>query len=558
MKLKFTLALFIASLFFSQTLYAQTAGDYRSNVTTTGAWEIAANWEVYNGTAWAAAVAFPTSADGKITIQSGDDIELTSALTIDEVIVATGGILSFFKTGGPSTTFTLSDGPGTDLEVNGQFYIGNFGNLTGAGNVMVNAGGIMYVRFTGSRLDVATTIAASAELQLRGGPTFSSTLTNNGTVTWIEGNITMDNATWTNNSLINITSTTNVILFNTTTTGTNLLDNTVTGIINREDPSSYVTINTPFNNTGILRGYGQITLNNVAETNNNGTVAPGNPIGTLQINDDGLEEGMPTVAIRIEDGSGAGVGNDLLTVNGTTNLATVTLTVTENPTTPLGIYTIMTKPDAVFNNTFAAVNLPANYSLIYTPGTNIVQVQKNSFTLPVTWGSFTAVSKNVKSILDWTTLQESNTAHFIIEHSVNNNSFKALGTVAAAGNSSMLVKYSFTHNTPDVNVINYYRLKQVDIDGKWDYSKTVQVRFNSANAVSVLAKPNLVNNVMQLQIQGSEVTVRLLNMSGVMLRSLRLQPGNHTIPITDLPAGVYHLSVYQQGKYLSTERIIKQ
>src|SRR5687768_16012781 len=96
MKLKFTLV-FILCAVCTATSFAQTAGDYRSAAGGLGVWSTASVWQVYDGTAWETATAAPTASDGNITISAGDSITLTDSRTVDQVVVANGGILSIFN-----------------------------------------------------------------------------------------------------------------------------------------------------------------------------------------------------------------------------------------------------------------------------------------------------------------------------------------------------------------------------------------------------------------------------------------------------------------------------
>ena len=88
-----------------------------------GRWDLNTNWETYNGTTWTTAGAFPTAADGKITIQAGDSIFLNAAIAIDQVVIENGGRLSIFNNT-VATTVTLNDGPGTDIDNSGRLYVG--------------------------------------------------------------------------------------------------------------------------------------------------------------------------------------------------------------------------------------------------------------------------------------------------------------------------------------------------------------------------------------------------------------------------------------------------
>src|SRR5690606_2749792 len=84
--------------------------------------------------------------------------------------------------------------------------------------------------------------------------------------------------------------------------------------------------------------------------------------------------------------------------------------------------------------------------------------------LPLGW-SFVKVQLDAnKALVSWATLQETNTQKFEIEHSINGRDFIKVGETAAAGNSANQRNYAFTHTQP-VQGFNYYRIKQIDLDG---------------------------------------------------------------------------------------------
>lgn len=107
------LTLAILTLVFSKN-FSQAVGDYRS--IASGTWAVAATWQTWNGTAWVAAGAAPTSANGVITIQSPHTVNIGAAVTVDQVIINTGGTVRW-TTG----VLTIANGAGTDLIVNGTF-----------------------------------------------------------------------------------------------------------------------------------------------------------------------------------------------------------------------------------------------------------------------------------------------------------------------------------------------------------------------------------------------------------------------------------------------------
>jgi len=94
--------------------------------------------------------------------------------------------------------------------------------------------------------------------------------------------------------------------------------------------------------------------------------------------------------------------------------------------------------------------------------------------VPVELTSFTAIpiAKGVE--LRWMTASETNNSGFEVQRSTDNNSFTTLAFVNGRGTTSEQVEYQFTDNNT-ISGVYYYRLRQVDFDGKFDFSQTVQV-----------------------------------------------------------------------------------
>jgi hypothetical protein len=113
----------------------------------------------------------------------------------------------------------------------------------------------------------------------------------------------------------------------------------------------------------------------------------------------------------------------------------------------------------------------------------------NTGPLPVTLLTFTAAPVNGDALLNWSTAQEQNSDHFGIEHSTDGIHFTSLGQVASAHNSSVKNAYTYTDGSP-ASGNNYYRLKMMDLDGQFAYSKVAVVSFQAGGPASMAVYPN--------------------------------------------------------------------
>jgi len=112
-----------------------------------------------------------------------------------------------------------------------------------------------------------------------------------------------------------------------------------------------------------------------------------------------------------------------------------------------------------------------------------------SNSLPIKLLSFNAAAKDSYVQLNWVTATETNNDYFTIERSIDGINFKTIVIVDGAGNSSQILNYSAVDNAP-LSGISYYRLKQTDYDGQFNYSNLVAVEFNNMNDFTFNIYPN--------------------------------------------------------------------
>ncbi|GAA4302376.1 hypothetical protein GCM10023183_14200 [Nibribacter koreensis] len=200
----------------------------------------------------------------------------------------------------------------------------------------------------------------------------------------------------------------------------------------------------------------------------------------------------------------------------------------------------------------------ANYILvsINNAAANIVNP------LPVTMVSFTAKAQKGKVLLSWTTATEINNEYFQIERSEDGRNFTTLGKVKGNGNSNMLLNYTYQDLSPLTGTA-YYRLKQVDFDGKFEYSKVVstQMKASTSAAIAVKAYPNPTSDVLILDLahlSDAPIQVQVMDLNGHVLQARELQGGKlQTLDLSTLTGGSYLLKVI--GKEVNTHlRIVKR
>lgn len=177
-----------------------------------------------------------------------------------------------------------------------------------------------------------------------------------------------------------------------------------------------------------------------------------------------------------------------------------------------------------------------------------------SVPLPIQLLSFTAKSRQDGITLNWSTVKEEGFAGFEPERSVDGSTWTKMAFVAGkANNATATTQYAYTDNNP-VAGHTYYRLKMIDADGGFTYSKQLTVIKDDQNA-SLQNYPNPFGKTTSVTFQlpgNSFATVKVFNTMGVEVSTLinkQLDAGSYTVPFdgTALPAGVYYY-ILRYGK----------
>ena len=158
--------------------------------------------------------------------------------------------------------------------------------------------------------------------------------------------------------------------------------------------------------------------------------------------------------------------------------------------------------------------------------------------------------------LGWSTLQEYQTSYFVIEHAVAGNPFLPTGTVNAAGNHSGVLDYTYTHGTPFPG-INYYRLRQVDLDGTFAYSAvtTALVPDDVGRMITHLANP--VTGDLEFISAADRVAFVVVDAGGRIMVRGTLNKGTHRIDSNSWSAGIYQLATSVEGRPREVYRVVK-
>jgi hypothetical protein len=181
-------------------------------------------------------------------------------------------------------------------------------------------------------------------------------------------------------------------------------------------------------------------------------------------------------------------------------------------------------------------------------------------TLPVSLSSFNAALTNSQNSLTWTTASENNSAGFDVESSTDGATFNKIGFVASKndGNSSSVLTYSFQDKLATA-VTTYYRLKQVDKDGKSTYSEIKSVKNPLlADQSPFTVYPNPTSDYVNITGANADgVTVQLFTTAGAEVNTSKLLNAGK-LNMTSLNPGTYVLRVSKNGTLLQTTKLVKQ
>lgn len=184
--------------------------------------------------------------------------------------------------------------------------------------------------------------------------------------------------------------------------------------------------------------------------------------------------------------------------------------------------------------------------------------------LPLTLTDFSGQMTTGGNLLKWTTASEQNTAWFEIQRHTPGNAFVTIAKIPAAGNSHLPFNYQYTDNDGVTNDTLSYRLRMVDLDGQFTYSKTVILQQGTDNPYTIRLSPNPYHNNGALTISAATTGIAVLSVADISGRQLfqqrvSLSKGNNPIPTGDidrLPAGAYLLSLMTNGQR-QTVKLVK-
>ncbi|MGI8951815.1 MAG: choice-of-anchor J domain-containing protein [Chitinophagaceae bacterium] len=189
----------------------------------------------------------------------------------------------------------------------------------------------------------------------------------------------------------------------------------------------------------------------------------------------------------------------------------------------------------------------------------IDDVSYNISTLPVSFINFDGLIQNGEAVLNWSTSNEINNKGFEVQKSLNGETFTSIGFVQGADNTPNINNYSFT-DAKLLSGLNYYRLKQIDFDGRFSYSSTIKLDFSKFNW-TILGNPSR-NSWIQLQIdKPANISIQIISLNGKIIQTINkgnISQGTYSVPInlSNFAPGIYIVKLIADNQTYS-KKIIK-
>jgi hypothetical protein len=179
----------------------------------------------------------------------------------------------------------------------------------------------------------------------------------------------------------------------------------------------------------------------------------------------------------------------------------------------------------------------------------------NTVVLSVNWVSFSGEVAGNNINLQWKFADSKQNDHFEIERSADGENFSSIGSLSENNNSADgNISFAFADGNP-VNGINYYRIKQVDIDGTYSYSQIIQISFHSSfSGIRLLSNP-VNNNTLVIENPDQQMIkeISIIDLTGRIIDRKNFQSQNTSLQfnLNNITSGYYFMQVNTNAKTVS-------
>lgn len=197
----------------------------------------------------------------------------------------------------------------------------------------------------------------------------------------------------------------------------------------------------------------------------------------------------------------------------------------------------------------------SSFSTFYFSSSNI--------TLPQQLLTFTGSLQNNSTLLQWETTNEINTSYFTVERSIDGTSFKQIGTVGAKGNDRNSYSYTDFNVASQQSAVVYYRLKMVDVNGSFTYSKVISITIVSSYTLFIY--PNPIRDLLKIKMSLSKaenLQIHVTDMNGhtVYRKTKLVQAGTGELEINtkNWPSEMYSIKIIGSNQeVMAVKNVVK-
>ncbi len=183
--------------------------------------------------------------------------------------------------------------------------------------------------------------------------------------------------------------------------------------------------------------------------------------------------------------------------------------------------------------------------------------------LPVELMYFEGSGEGCETIIEWATASEENNDYFILEHSANGLDYTAIEIIQGNGNSVEMIEYRYIHEHL-TQAVNYYRLKQVDFDGNYEYFDPIVVETDcniemGTNDYLLYPNPTTgLTHIVKHKPMESEIKIMIIDISGRVLDTQIIQATSRIdIDLSKYESGMYMILLEHENDS-EVFRVIKE
>jgi hypothetical protein len=205
-----------------------------------------------------------------------------------------------------------------------------------------------------------------------------------------------------------------------------------------------------------------------------------------------------------------------------------------------------------------------NFGVNFTDFMPVLTGGAANVALPVKMSKFEALPRETFIQLQWTTDMESNNKGFELQRSQDMSNFTPIGWVDGKGNTNTPSNYAFQDRQVLAGIKYYYRIKQVDFDGRESISSIKQAQLKETGSADMLISPNPAQKILHVQFRSRDLTgltnLKVFTATGEKLveNNTMVSPGSgYDIQVGHLPQGTYYL-VASQGEKIWYQKVFQK